>query len=120
MAKNKTRTNPAPWLMMGLGSLLILGAVIWATLNVLAEPVQPTASAESYSNANPPYPGVERISLEAAKLAYDEGTAIFVDVRDPEYYEPGHVTGALNIPYGEVESYLSGLDPNRQYILYCT
>jgi len=42
-----------------------------------------------------------------------------VDVRSREEYERIHITGAINIPYEELESWYSKLNRNIQYILYC-
>lgn len=120
MAKQKIRNSLGPVLLMGLGSLIILAVVIWKTLDVL-ENTQPTpAPAASSSNTYLPFPEVNRISLDAAKTAYDEGTAIFIDVRDAEYFEPSHIAEAINIPYSTIETRLNELDTNDQLILYCT
>jgi len=120
MAKRKTRNSIGPWIMMGVGSLVILGAVIWKTLDVV-QGVEPTpATADTTSNSYIPYPDVNRILLEPAKEAFDNGTAIIVDVRDAEYFTESHIAGAINIPYGEIESRLDELDPLQHYILYCT
>ena len=42
----------------------------------------------------------------------------FVDVRQPEEYERGHLPGARLIPLGELESRLKELDPNKLTIAY--
>lgn len=120
MAKRKTRNSIGPWILMGLGSLVIMGAVIWKTIDVI-DSIEPTpATAETTSNSYIPYPDVTRITLDAAKAAYDNGTAVIVDVRDTEYFNESHIAGAINIPYSEIESRLSELDPLQPYILYCT
>ena len=43
---------------------------------------------------------VPRISLEDAKKAWDDKTAIFIDARPVEAYKDEHVKGATNIPLG--------------------
>ena len=65
---------------------------------------------------------VPRASLEEAKAALDNGTAIFVDVRSADAYEASHVAGALSIPLAEVEANPSGLalDQEQWIITYCT
>lgn len=120
MVKQKTRNELGPWIMMGLGSLIILGVVIWKTIDVVEGMQQAPTPINSSSNSYLPFPDVSRISLEDAKDAYDDGTAIFIDVRDPEYYEAGHIAGAINIPYSQVEARVKELDPNQHLILYCT
>jgi 3-mercaptopyruvate sulfurtransferase SseA len=63
---------------------------------------------------------VPRTSLEEAKAAYDNGTAIFVDVRAVSSYEEGHIPGALSIPLTEIERRMGELDPEQWIIPYCT
>jgi phage shock protein E len=47
--------------------------------------------------------------------------ALVVDVRTPEEYAAGHVTGALLIPVDELEMRLAELEPHRdgRIVLYC-
>ncbi|MGE5618446.1 MAG: rhodanese-like domain-containing protein, partial [Sphingomonadaceae bacterium] len=40
---------------------------------------------------------VPRTPLNQAKRKYDEGSALFVDVRSPQEYEASHIPGAINI-----------------------
>ena len=59
------------------------------------------------------------INLERAKELYFElDAAIFIDARDIEDYDRGHIKGAINIPY---ESYdkIESLDSEKLYITYC-
>lgn len=104
---------------MILGSVIIFAVVIWQVIEVLP------ANKSQISNANNttaeiPYPEIERISVEEAKAAFDGGTAMIVDVRDPESFQAGHITGATNIPYDELTSRLDELDPNKLILTYCT
>ena len=41
-----------------------------------------------------------------------------VDVRTPQEYERGHLTGARLIPVGELESRFQELDPKKPTIAY--
>jgi phage shock protein E len=47
--------------------------------------------------------------------------AVVIDVRTPEEYANGHVTGAINSDYrnGEFEEQLKNWDKNKSYYLYC-
>ena len=47
--------------------------------------------------------------------------ALLVDVRSPEEFAAGHVEGARNIPYDQVERRLVefGNDTHREIVLYC-
>ncbi len=46
-------------------------------------------------------------------------TALLLDVRDPQEFAEGHVTGALNIPLPQLRSRLEELDPQQQIWVYC-
>ena len=63
---------------------------------------------------------VPRVEAEAAKEAYEDGSAIFLDVRSEGAFEAGHIPGALNIPLAEIETRLSELDSQAWIITYCT
>ena len=65
---------------------------------------------------------VPRVSLEDAYVAYNDGTAIFVDVRSKQAYDAGHIPGAQNIQLGEFETNPTKLKlPKGEWIItYCT
>ena len=63
------------------------------------------------------------INLEFAKYLFDEKSCIFIDARDAEDYEAGHIENAINIPYDYYEDYeevMKGLDDKGIYIIYCS
>jgi len=66
--------------------------------------------------------GVPRVTVEDAKAALDNGEAILVDVRAPDFFADGHAAGAISIPLGLIESNPSGLDLDKEQwvITYCT
>ncbi len=62
------------------------------------------------------------VSLEFAKYHHDKSSVIFIDARDPEDYDKGHIQGAINIPYDYYEDYdgiIDELDDSAIYITYC-
>ena len=62
------------------------------------------------------------VNLEFSKHYFDAGSAIFIDARDPEDYDSGHIQGAINIPFDYYEDYedvIDGLDDTAIYIIYC-
>ena len=65
---------------------------------------------------------VRRVSLEDAKTAFDNGTAIIVDVRSEQAFAASHIPGAINIQLGEFETNPSelGLPKDQWIITYCT
>ena len=42
--------------------------------------------------------GLPAVTLKEAREAYEEGYALFVDARDSDFFEMGHIPGALNLP----------------------
>ena len=67
--------------------------------------------------------GPMMVNLEFSKYHFDAGSAVFIDARDPEDYELGHIQNAINIPYDYYEDYediINGLDDAGIYIIYCS
>jgi NADPH-dependent 2,4-dienoyl-CoA reductase/sulfur reductase-like enzyme/rhodanese-related sulfurtransferase len=46
-------------------------------------------------------------------------SAVLVDVRDPDEFEEGHISGAINLPLNELRSRLDELPRDRELWLYC-
>jgi phage shock protein E len=46
---------------------------------------------------------------------------LVLDVRSPKEYAAGHISGAVNLPYNQVEERVGELGPsrNRQVVVYC-
>lgn len=65
---------------------------------------------------------VPRVNVEDAKLAFENGEAIIVDVRSAQAYADGHITGAISIPLDEFENNIANvaLDKDQWIITYCT
>jgi rhodanese-related sulfurtransferase len=57
-----------------------------------------------------------RFVMEAFRAGVD---IVFVDARTPLDFEFGHIPGAVNVPYFEVEKHIAALDPTRLHITYC-
>ena len=60
------------------------------------------------------------IGIEESKTAFDNGEAIFVDVRSESFYAAGHIPGAVSIPLTELEGRIDELNPEKWIITYCT
>lgn len=63
---------------------------------------------------------------EYRKLVDDPGSALIIDVREPQEFAAGHVPGAINIPRGLIDSQIWNLvgapekaDMERPIILQC-
>ena len=63
---------------------------------------------------------VQRVALEESKAAFDNNSAVFLDVRNESSYAASHIPGALSIPLDVLEARIHELDPDRWIITYCT
>lgn len=64
------------------------------------------------------------IPLNEAVAFYDAREAVFVDARPPDIYAEGHIPGALNVPWQQVNDYLDTFfekvtDTKAIVIAYC-
>lgn len=63
------------------------------------------------------------ISLDYAMMKFQSKNTVFLDSRYPKDFKPGHIEGAINLPYEELEEHaprvLPKLPPDREIIAYC-
>ena len=100
------------WMLIAGGVFIIISGLALIILNRPSNPTEtpiPTSVDE-----------VKRVSLSDAKVAFDAGAAVFVDVRDSSSYQAGHIPGALLVPESELTNHLDELDPSSWIITYCT
>ena len=117
MAKKKVRKNNSmPVLLLVFGGLLVLGVGGWYAWQA-AQPAPTPEPAPVQAGSSQE---VTRLSLEDSKAAFEQKTAIFLDVRDAGAYASSHIPGALSIPLNELPDRLGELDPNAWIITYCT
>jgi rhodanese-related sulfurtransferase len=68
--------------------------------------------------------GFEIDSVEKAKEIYDEGDTIFIDARDREAFEQGHIKGAVLLPLGDfdarIENILDRYAADQNILIYCS
>ncbi|MFY9922124.1 MAG: rhodanese-like domain-containing protein [Mycobacterium sp.] len=70
---------------------------------------------------------VKAVSPQDAVAEVDQGTAVFVDVREAEEWQHGHIEGAVPAPRGLLEFFADPTDPrhkdelrpNRRAIVVC-
>jgi len=67
--------------------------------------------------------GTMAISLSEAATLFEKDAAVFLDARSPAEYDQGHIQGAVNLPWHEVDNYfetiIMALDPEAMTITYC-
>ena len=67
--------------------------------------------------------GLPAVSLKEVKEAHKSGDALFVDARDSEFFEQGHIPGALSLPVRDFDSVFPRLEKQLRaaprVITYC-
>ena len=86
-----------------------------STLIVLLASVAALSQTTKYKDTSE----VPRISLEDAKKAYDDKSALFIDARAVEAYKIEHVKGAISFPLGSTNDY-SSVPRGKTIIVYCS
>lgn len=69
------------------------------------------------SEINEPY----AVNLEQAKELYEQN-GLFIDARDKEDFLAGHIQGAVNIPFDDLENYypeIEKINKDRIIVTYC-
>lgn len=115
MPDRSQRNRLVPFLMMVVGAALILGVGGWYLGTYLRQPAAPSVAVPQEEEN---YPQIARVSLIDAKAAFDDGSAVFVDVRDAAAYGQNHIPGALSIPLAEIADHINELDPDDWIITY--
>jgi len=62
------------------------------------------------------------VTLQQAKTLFDRDQAVFVDARPEFEYAEGHIPGAINIPFDEVEYHgaaIANLNKHKPLVVYC-
>jgi hypothetical protein len=98
---------------MSSGLFLLIGVTLFYVLYL------PTTSQGKSSKPVLPII-INRITLPDAKHAYEEKSALFLDVRSSASYSYSHIPDAVNIPLVFLEERLGELDKNQWIIPYCT
>ena len=62
--------------------------------------------------------GNEKKEKLTLKTIVERGNYTIVDVRTAEEYEEGHIAGALNLPYDEIDGNVE-LEKDKTIIVYC-
>jgi hypothetical protein len=109
-SNNQTRWV-GPMALLAAGVLLVAAGVIVSLAN---------RSARSSTSANDvAQDGAARVSLQDAFDAYQDGSAVLVDVRSAASYENASIPGSISIPLGEIETRLTELNPDDWIITIC-
>ncbi|EDX83609.1 rhodanese-like domain protein [Synechococcus sp. PCC 7335] len=58
--------------------------------------------------------------IDRVKKSVENGTAMLVDVREPNEFAAGHIEGAVNIPLRTLTTNLKQIPQTKPVILYCS
>lgn len=95
--------------------VVVLAAAALAVVVSAADRGPPAPPADSAGAT--PAPGV--VHVETARRLIEAGTRV-VDVRTPQEFAAGHVAGALNIPFDEIDRRAAEIGPpGTPVVLYC-
>lgn len=104
----------------GAIAILVVGTGLGLLLNSLMGTPLPLFYEQT--KVLPP-PDVPQVTLEEAKAAFDEGTALFLDARPAGAYAEGHIPGALSFPLTHFRQLYPQLKPQldqaTRLIAYC-
>lgn len=118
--KRNKQFDILPLLVIAVGLVLVVGVITWLLLERGRASNANTTQTGAQTSAPVSEQDIQRVSLADSKAAFDNRSAVFVDVRDPDSYKTAHVPGAINIPLGELENRINELKPDQWIILYCT
>ncbi|HMS84768.1 MAG TPA: rhodanese-like domain-containing protein [Nitrospira sp.] len=102
---------------------VLIGASLSHSSSALAQSGTPTVT----QNGHAVQKHVKTIGMEEYRKIVDHpGTALIIDVREPQEYAAGHVPGAINIPRGVIASQIwnhvgssDKADVDRPIVLQC-
>jgi rhodanese-related sulfurtransferase len=104
--------------------ILLIAAALGAAVNLIRPDSIPFV--ETWSMADKLVTedgGTLAIPLEDAAALFADNAVVFLDARSPVEYDQGHIQGAVNLPWHEVDNYfetvIMTLDPEAMYIAYC-
>ena len=60
-----------------------------------------------------------RISPTDGKALFEQGDALFIDIRDPASFAAGHLRGAVHLSQANVDLFLANTAPDHALVVYC-
>ena len=62
---------------------------------------------------------VEQFHIEDIESLKKDKNNLFIDVRNEDEYQSGHIDGAINIPLDELRKHLNEVDKNKTLCINC-
>ena len=103
---------------------IIIVAVLCALVsNSLRQTPFPLLRKNTSSETQQSTVSMEDISLQEARALFFSGKAVFLDARPTEFYNLGHIRGAINLPYEEFDelfpTVMRRINHDSTIITYC-
>jgi hypothetical protein len=68
---------------------------------------------------DPALANLPRVTVDEAYQQFQDGSAVFVDARQLDYFNQGHIPGAVSIPETEAAARYTELPTDKDIIVYC-
>ena len=104
-----------PLLFIGIGTVLFLSAIYIST-NLRTE----SQTSQLLTSEEETFSEIPRVTIKDAFTAFQDGSAVFIDVRDAESYASSHIPGAKSFPLAQLDVQLKKLNTETWIITYCT
>lgn len=101
----------APSVLLVAGGLLLSAGFLVFRFSNNDAPAQTTAVTGTED--------IPRVSLDDARSAYEQGSAVFVDVRSASSFAAVSIPGSLSIPFSELDTRFAELDSDDWIITIC-
>lgn len=107
---NNRKQKRVTWIIISAAIMVVIGGIIFLSLNT------DTTAVAAVNDGYDRY----RDSLTNAKKAFDDGAALFIDVRSAKEFTASHIPNAISIPLGEIEGNEPVVDKGALIYTYCT
>lgn len=107
---DNSRQKRMTWIILGAAVAIVVAGVIF--LSLTADPNAVAAVNDGYDSY--------RVSLADAKDAFDDESALFVDVRSPGEFNASRIPGAILIPLDQIAGNEPPVDKGTLIYTYCT
>jgi len=106
----KTKQARRTWIVIASATMIVVAGIIYLVLNT--DPNAITPVNDGYDQY--------RDSLANAKAAFDNESALFVDVRSPGEFADSHIPGSVSIPLADIAGNQPQVDKGALIYTYCT
>ena len=108
--------------LFGLAGAAVVAVLIAVVYFAFLRPatVEPVAMPNVQNEQDIPFPDVARIPVAEAYARFEDGSALFVDVRDGDSYSAAHIPNAVWIPLTDLNARHTELPKDALILTYCT